>query len=573
MSLKKTHLLLVLLIVSLYGFSQAFSADGQAVYVDPDSDFQSVMVRQFDGNLLLIFEKFNLESFTGDLWATMSSDNGLTWSVPYPIITSSDNERHPALLELEPGNLVLFYHKGAPYTFTDFRIYRATSEDGITWTEQGPINLGWSSMGEMNPSVIQDGNYITMTYNRAGGPSYIARSQNQGVSWDTNRTQVSDGASALPRVTKRESDGLYLVSYEVGIGNMELYGKTSNDIHDWSAPEVLITTGGTNQDSRPLALEGGAFMVAYAHQNNSDFNIFYQISVDGTEWSPRIPLTSGSDLYKLEPFLMHQGTPGHLMVIWSQQKGPVPYLDQDIWIHPDFIPHDYLEGSGLMASAAFVKPGNSVTHTVTLSNSGYYPLSVVLVNEMPAFSTYTANSLTATAGQYSYNPVTTAINWNMNLNDGESESLSFAITIEPDTEDGTVITNIARFTDNLGVERTESATVMVDAAPPTTSILTPANGQLVTSSQVLVSGTASDSGSGIAAVQIQVDDGPWQTVSGIGNWSLLITGLSEGRHDINAQATDAAGNVQLLPEFIHFQVDTIPPFGNVEIYLPAITRP
>lgn len=575
MSTYKSCLILIGVFLAVFSLSHASAlSDGFPVSVDPDSNYQSVMLRLQDNQLLLIFEKFNLDTFAGDLYATGSANDGQSWSTPYAIIDSYSNERHPSLVELGPGNLVLFYHKGD--AFSNFRIYRATSEDGITWTEQGPLSLGWGSTGEVNPSVLlEEDGALTMTYNRMGEPSYIARSTNGGVTWDHNRTQVSDGPAALARLTKRDNDGLYLVTYEVGTSNMQIFNKTSPDPYNWNGPETLVSAGGTNQDSRPLALEGGAFMVAYAHQPDtaSPFSVYYRISSDGQTWSDRVRITSEEDLYKLEPFIMRQVMPGHVKVIWSQQKGGFPYLDHDIWIQPDFLLDGNLSGSDVMASASYVKPGDSFTYTLTLSNSGAFPLVVHMMDEMPAHTAYQAGSLAADGGVYSYDPLTDAVDWTVSIANGAQAVLSFAVSADPDLPDGEVITNVARFSDNLGVSHETSTSTIVDALPPDSSFVSPVNGQLITSSQVLLVGTASDTHSGVARIEVKVDEGPWQIASGLTNWSLLVGGLMEGSHKFQVRGTDAVGHVELSPDIIYVQIDTVPPFGNVELFLPAVARP
>ncbi|GAB4149181.1 MAG: hypothetical protein Fur0021_09960 [Candidatus Promineifilaceae bacterium] len=575
MSTYKSCLILLGVFLATFSLSHAFAqSNGIPVYVDSDSNYQSVMLRQQNGQLLLVFEKFNLDSFSGDLYATLSANDGYSWSTPFPIIDSSSNERHPSLVKLGPGNLALFYHKGD--AFSNFRIYRATSEDGVTWTEQGAINLGWNNTGEVNPSVIleEDGS-LTMTYNRMGEPSYIARSTDGGVTWDHNHTQVSDGPAALARLTKRDSDGLYLVTYEVGTSNMQIFGKTSLDPYDWSGAETLVSGGGTNQDSRPLALEGGAFMVAYAHQPNTNtpFSVYYRISPDGLSWSDRVRITSVEELYKLEPFIMRQGMAGHVKVIWSQQKGGFPYIAHDIWIMPDLTLDGDLGSSSIMTSASYVRSGDSLTYTLTLSNSGAFPLAVNLVDEMPAHTTYQPGTLTADGGIYSFDPLADAIDWTVTVDNAAQAVLSFAVLTASDLQDGDLITNVAHFDDNLGVSHETSITTTVDALPPNSSFISPVNGQLITSGQVLLVGTASDARSGVVKVEVKVDEGPWQTVSGLENWSLLVSGLAEGSHKFQVRGTDAVGHVELSPDIIYVQIDTVPPFGNVELFLPAIAHP
>src|SRR5262249_19147992 len=156
-------------------------------------------------------------------------------------------ERHPALVQTGPSQYVLFYLKGMSAS-TSFRIFRATSSDGVAFTEEAQLDLGWPSGGEINPAVIRhhDGT-LTMSYQRLGSGNgvYVSESTDNGVTWDTSQTVIATNAQ-LPRIAFRESDGLYLASYQTGSTSLHMFVKTTTDVHDWSAPPHDFATSGNN---------------------------------------------------------------------------------------------------------------------------------------------------------------------------------------------------------------------------------------------------------------------------------------------------------------------------------------
>ena len=82
----------------------------------------------------------------------------------------------------------------------------------------------------------------------------------------------------------------------------------------------------------------------------------------------------------------------------------------------------------------------------------------------------------------------------------------------------------------------------IDSTPPTVTILTPAEDDVVTTRTISVTGTASDSGgSGVARVDVRGVDGTWLTAAGISSWSS-VTNLTVGMNVIEARAWDSAGN-------------------------------
>lgn len=87
-----------------------------------------------------------------------------------------------------------------------------------------------------------------------------------------------------------------------------------------------------------------------------------------------------------------------------------------------------------------------------------------------------------------------------------------------------------------------------DTTAPAVSVTAPAAGSAV-SGTVSVSGSAADSGSSVARVEVRVDSGPWTSASGTTSWtwSWATSGLLDGTHILTARATDAAGNTATTP--------------------------
>lgn len=327
---------LLLLGMELLG-SPAWAQPSGPIYNGPDLDYQPAPLRLPSGDLMVVIERLAAGTNSGDLYLTTSRDEGATWSEPRVVVGTSRNERHPSLVQLSNGSFALFYlvdEGGGVY-----RIYRATSTNGRLWINRQPVDLGWSSHAEINPSVIrEDGGALTMTYHRLSGASYIARSLDGGATWDTLRTQVSDGPAALPRITRRDSDGLYVVTYQVSTsgGRLELYSKASYDPYDWSGSASVVARGANSHDSQPLTLEDGTILVTYIEQSGSEaFDLYYRTSQDGRTWSQPTRITATPTRYDVEPHPVLRGTPGYVTLFWSYQAGATPYVDHDIWMMRD----------------------------------------------------------------------------------------------------------------------------------------------------------------------------------------------------------------------------------------------
>jgi len=313
----------------------AATAAGAPIYGGTENDYQPSLIRIGDGRLMIVLERLAPRTNSGDLLVSTSADGGATWSVPAVVVAGKLNERHPSLVQHASGAFSLFYlvadTKGA------YRIHRATSSNGTAWTQHGAVNLGWSTAGDMNPSVIieADGS-LTMAYQRSGGVGYIARSLDGGVTWDALRTTVTDGTSGmLPRVAKRASDGMYMVTFQATGpgGQMAIYAKTSANPYGWSVPRAPVSEGQNAHDAQPIVLEDGRFFVTYgAVAGDAGYNLYYR-TTDAAVWGAPVKLTTDADQFDVQPHPILHGTPGHVVLSWGRQRAA--NSDYDIWVNPD----------------------------------------------------------------------------------------------------------------------------------------------------------------------------------------------------------------------------------------------
>lgn len=553
----------LLLLIALSGIAPALGGAPQTVlpiYAGPELDYQPAPLRVLPGGqVLVVFERIDPASFMGDLHVALSTDNGATWSAPSPALTSPLNERHPAVVQLGPNSFALFYLLALDGNGNGSRLYRATSADGLSWTQQGALDLGWSTPGELNPNVIREADgTLTLTYQRSG-IGYIARSTDGGSTWDTLQTVVNSSAR-LPRLAKRESDGLYLVSYQKSIGGntMGIYAKTSYDPYDWNVPEVALSALINSHDSQPIVLEDGTLAVVYAKTPVSYFDLFYRTSPDGAAWSDEVQVTNDPLHYDTQPHPLLHGTPGHILLTWSHQVSTDPYVDHDVYLNTDLLIPAELGVSAKTVAPAAVVPAGLLTYTLVLANAGPGPTTARLADPLPERAAY-AGGLWASSGDYGYDAGRNLITWTGMISAYAGVTVTFRAAAAPDLGDGEVITNAAVLTDAAGLPYLLEAAATGDALPPYSAITDPTDGQLISETAGLVSGVAGDTVSAIAAVSVSVDGGPWQLAVGGESWSWSWAGLTDGAHNLRSRAVDAAGHVEEPGPGITITVDTVPP--------------
>ncbi len=88
---------------------------------------------------------------------------------------------------------------------------------------------------------------------------------------------------------------------------------------------------------------------------------------------------------------------------------------------------------------------------------------------------------------------------------------------------------------------------MLDPYAPESAITDPTNGQIITTLNYTIQGTAHDYYSGLTQVEVSTDDGStWQPATGTTNWTYNWNIPGNGTYTLKARATDVAGNVQTL---------------------------
>lgn len=109
--------------------------------------------------------------------------------------------------------------------------------------------------------------------------------------------------------------------------------------------------------------------------------------------------------------------------------------------------------------------------------------------------------------------------------------------------------------------------LIVDGVAPSSAITSLQDGQYVRGSipgrptTLIIGGSASDARSGISAVEVSVNGGPWQMVDGAATWTYPLA-VEDGSYTIRTRATDSVGNVETPGAGITARADGFPPSIN-----------
>lgn len=79
------------------------AASQQPVYDDPQLDDQPAIIASTSREMFIVFERLQMPGLKGDLFATRSTDGGMTWSTPVSAIETTASERAPSLVRSPDG--------------------------------------------------------------------------------------------------------------------------------------------------------------------------------------------------------------------------------------------------------------------------------------------------------------------------------------------------------------------------------------------------------------------------------------------------------------------------------------
>ncbi len=105
-------------------------------------------------------------------------------------------------------------------------------------------------------------------------------------------------------------------------------------------------------------------------------------------------------------------------------------------------------------------------------------------------------------------------------------------------KDGAYVVELIAY-DKAANKFKSSVKVIVDNTPPILKIIHPTEGAVIMNETVVISWSSIDETSGIAKVELSLDDGPWIDVT---DKTSYVVKLIEGFHFVRIKATDRAGN-------------------------------
>ena len=118
-----------------------------------------------------------------------------------------------------------------------------------------------------------------------------------------------------------------------------------------------------------------------------------------------------------------------------------------------------LTSSEKRVSSAVAVPGEKLTYTITLSNSGEGAAQVTVTDPLPAAVSFVEGSIT---GGATYDPGRNEIGWQAQLGSGQQWPISFSARLDPELPTGSWVTNTATIDDGVHPPLVRTAVTRVE---------------------------------------------------------------------------------------------------------------
>jgi titin len=506
----------------------------------------------------------------GQSWSQMN--NGLTNSIVSSLATSPN-----------------YANDATVFAGTSLGVYKSTN-GGQSWTQMNigvTTTISGASTLVISPNYVSDSTIFSGPFG-IGAYAGVYKSTNGGQSWTYSGFQYMYVRSLAisPNYT---NDATVFAGFDTGVY------KSTNAGQNWSqmnsgltntqVGSFSISPNYANDSTIFVATSGGVFKSTNGGQSWSQSGLGYS-HVFSLAISPNyaINATIFAGVYAS----VYKSTNGGQS--WSQMNSGLTYVDvKSLAISPNYTNDATIlagtDGDGIYRSTnggqswSQMNGGLTVMDVLSVASSPYYtadktifagtykggafsytfgdatpPITTVLTSPIAPDGTggwfKTTPSITLTGDE----PGTTYYSWTSSIGPWTTYSAPFSA---PSGENTLYYYSV----DTAGnVEAVNGQILRVDTAAPFSTIAAPTEGVRLNGITYTIQGTASDpSSSGVERVEVSINGGAWQLVTGKTSWSYDWTLPLDGSYNIKSRANDNAGNVETPGAGVNITVDNIAP--------------
>ena len=249
-----------------------------------------------DSTLYLAFSsKRNSDSHR--VWFTRSIDDGMTWIDPLFVAGGSSSSEEANGIEILPdGRLVILFHKGVDSS-TAYAYATVSDDNGDTWSSAAKVAS--SKTKSRNSMTLNEDDELVMVYTKRSDNVFHFLLSADGEDWES--VSSWEGASApLRKDLYRDHWGTYWLTWITSDDNGQLWYSSSTDLENWETPVCVHDHDWF--DDRPFLYNNTATLQTYLGWV-SDWNGVRQIETMDLSTIP-VP---HAFIDSIEPSPVHEG--------------------------------------------------------------------------------------------------------------------------------------------------------------------------------------------------------------------------------------------------------------------------
>jgi len=257
---------------------------------------------------------------TDDIFFAVSNDNGQTFTTPHNLSNSTNGADNPQISS-SGNNVYVVWSQFVPVGPTSFRgdiFFSVSTDNGQTFSTPDNISENDGSSGPVQISSSGNNVYVVWGELIAGNSDiFFAFSTNNGQTFSTpDNLSETTGPSDAPQISS-EGNNVYVVWRDITFPNSDIFfAFSTNNGQTFSTPDNLSETTGPSADAPQISSEGNNVYVVWEDNTLGNSDIFFAFSTNnGQTFSTPDNLSEENTGSSEDPQISSEGN--NVYVVWE----------------------------------------------------------------------------------------------------------------------------------------------------------------------------------------------------------------------------------------------------------------
>ena len=256
---------------------------------------------------------------TDDIFFAVSNDNGQTFTTPHNLSNSTNGADNPQISS-SGNNVYVVWSQFVPVGPTSFRgdiFFSVSTDNGQTFSTPDNISENDGSSGPVQISSSGNNVYVVWGELIAGNSDiFFAFSTNNGQTFSTpDNLSETTGPSDAPQISS-EGNNVYVVWRDITFPNSDIFfAFSTNNGQTFSTPDNLSEENTGSSEDPQISSEGNNVYVVWEDDTPGNDDIFFAFSTNNGQTFSTPDNLSENDGTSEDPQISSEGT--NVYVVWT----------------------------------------------------------------------------------------------------------------------------------------------------------------------------------------------------------------------------------------------------------------